>query len=61
MSDEATDTDCLWVYKDMDTALRGLLSAGPAVKAMQISGENRVRDAAAVRFFGLPRTCYANV
>jgi hypothetical protein len=61
MSDEATDTDCPWVYKDMETALRGLLSAGPAVKGMQISGESRVRDAVAVRFSGLPRTCHASV
>jgi len=44
---EVNDTDCPWVYKDLDMALRGLLSAGPAVKAMQTSGESRVRDAVA--------------
>jgi SAM-dependent methyltransferase len=42
---EVKDVDCPWVYKDAETALRGLLSAGPAVKAIQTSGESHVRDA----------------
>lgn len=41
---ETADVDCPWVYPDEETALRGLLSAGPAVKAMMNSGENRVRE-----------------
>jgi SAM-dependent methyltransferase len=36
---------CPWVYPDAETALRGLLSSGPAIRAMQAGGENRVRQA----------------
>lgn len=32
-----------WIYPDQDTALRGLLSAGPAAAAIAHSGEERVR------------------
>ncbi len=39
--------ECVWSYPDLDTVLRGLLSSGPAVKAIQTSGEPRVRDAVA--------------
>jgi SAM-dependent methyltransferase len=39
------DVDCPFEYPDLETLLRGLLSAGPAVKAIQVSGEARVRDA----------------
>jgi SAM-dependent methyltransferase len=42
---EINDVDCPWVYQDAETALRGLLSAGPAVKAIQTSGEDRVGEA----------------
>jgi SAM-dependent methyltransferase len=42
---EVNDVNCPWVYRDAETALRGLLSAGPAVKAIQTSGEDRVREA----------------
>lgn len=42
---EVGDVDCPWEYKDTETALRGLLSAGPAVVAMQLAGEDRVRKA----------------
>jgi SAM-dependent methyltransferase len=42
---EINDVDCPWVYKDAETTLRGLLSAGPAVKAMRTSGEDRAREA----------------
>jgi SAM-dependent methyltransferase len=34
-----------WVYSDDESALRGLLASGPAVKAIQTSGEQAVRDA----------------
>ena len=31
-----------WAYPDRETALRGLLAAGPAVKAIGVAGEERV-------------------
>ena len=36
-----------WEYPDRETALRGLLSAGPAVKAIDVGGEERVFEAVA--------------
>lgn len=39
------EVDCLWTYNDEATALRGLLSAGPAVRAIQQAGEQSVHDA----------------
>lgn len=42
---DVEDVDCPFIYPDRDTALRGLLSAGPVVKAIQASGEAAVRDA----------------
>ncbi len=39
------DVDCIFEYPDLQTALRGLNSAGPAVKAIETSGETAVRDA----------------
>src|SRR5919197_2782109 len=36
-----------WDYPDRDTALRGLLSAGPAVKAIDGGAEDRVSEAVA--------------
>jgi hypothetical protein len=39
------DAAAAFVYPDEPTALRGLLSAGPCVKAMAHSGEDAVRDA----------------
>ena len=36
-----------WVYPDLRTALRGLMAAGPAVKAINASGEDRTRKAIA--------------
>ena len=41
----STEVDCVWRYADERTALRGLLSAGPAVRAIQASGERAVRQA----------------
>jgi len=43
----AHDVDTMWNFPDLETALRGLLAGGPAVKAIHHSGEERVRDAAA--------------
>lgn len=39
------DVSCPFVYPDAPTALRGLLSAGPAIRAIRHSGEERVREA----------------
>ncbi len=36
--------NCPWVYPDEKTALRGLLSSGPAIRAIQERGEDAVRD-----------------
>jgi SAM-dependent methyltransferase len=43
----ATDIDAVWSYPDDATTLRALLSAGPAVKAIEHAGEDAV--VAAVR------------
>lgn len=39
------EVDCPFEYADLKTALRGLLSGGPIVRALQTSGEARVREA----------------
>jgi hypothetical protein len=39
------DVDCPWIYPDLDTALRAMLSAGPAEKAVRTSGMDRAREA----------------
>ena len=36
---------CPWVYRDDEEALRGLLSSGPAIRAMHFRGEEVVRSA----------------
>jgi SAM-dependent methyltransferase len=36
--------ECPWDYPDEKTALRGLLSSGPAIRAIQDKGEDVVRD-----------------
>lgn len=36
--------ECPWNYPDEKTALRGLLSSGPAIRAIQNKGEDVVRD-----------------
>jgi SAM-dependent methyltransferase len=36
--------ECPWDYPDEQTALRGLLSSGPAIRAIQNKGEAVVRD-----------------
>ncbi len=55
------DVDTPWHYADLRSALRGMLSAGPAIRAMQHSGEERVRDvlAAAIAPFRTPSGTYA--
>jgi len=42
---EVRDVDCPWVYPDLPTALRGLMSPGPAVAAAARAGEEAVREA----------------
>ena len=44
---EVKDVECPWEYKDLETALRGLLSAGPAVLAIRLVGEQPLREAVA--------------
>ena len=39
------EVDMPFVYADLETALRGILSAGPAACAINFSGEDRVRAA----------------
>lgn len=36
--------NCPWDYPDEETALRGLMSSGPAIRAIQEKGEEMVRD-----------------
>lgn len=45
--DRIADVKVAFEYVDLDAALRGLLSAGPAVQAIQASGRARVTDAIA--------------
>jgi hypothetical protein len=42
---DADEAAFRWTYPDLGTALRGLLSSGPAVKAIQASGEDAARRA----------------
>lgn len=42
---KVVDVDCPFVYRDEATALRGLLSGGPPMRAIQHAGEQAVRDA----------------
>jgi SAM-dependent methyltransferase len=39
------EVECPLEYPDTQTALRGILAGGPVVRAIQVSGEDRVRDA----------------
>lgn len=41
------DVPCPWVYPDIETALRGMLSAGPAERAIRASSFERAREAVA--------------
>jgi len=46
------DVACPWVYPDIETALRGMLSAGPAERAIRASSLERAREAIAVAIEG---------
>ena len=39
------DVACPWIYPDLDTALKGMLSAGPAERAIRSSSPEKARDA----------------
>jgi ubiquinone/menaquinone biosynthesis C-methylase UbiE len=41
------DVSCPWAYPDLETALRGMLSAGPAERAIRNSSVERAREAVA--------------
>lgn len=38
----SADVDSIWEYPNMDTAVKGLLSAGPIAKAIEFSGYDKV-------------------
>jgi SAM-dependent methyltransferase len=38
------DVDTVWDYPDTDTALKGLCSSGPAARAIENSGQQKVQD-----------------
>jgi SAM-dependent methyltransferase len=44
---EVVDVECPWTYPSLDVALRAMLSAGPAERAIRNSGVERARDAVA--------------
>jgi SAM-dependent methyltransferase len=44
---EVVDVECPWVYANRDVALRAMLSAGPAERAIRNSNMDRARDAVA--------------
>jgi SAM-dependent methyltransferase len=59
-SAEVADVAVEWCFADLDDALDALLSSGPAVRAIQLVGERRVRRAVAeaIRPFGTARGDY---
>ena len=44
---EVIDVACQWSFPNLDVALRGMLSAGPAERAIRNSGMERAREAVA--------------
>ena len=44
---EVVDVACPWSFPSLDAALRGMLSAGPAERAIRNSGMERAREAVA--------------
>lgn len=58
--EDVVDVPVEWCFDDLHDALDALLSAGPAVRAIQLVGERRVREAVAeaIRPFGTARGAY---
>jgi SAM-dependent methyltransferase len=54
--DAIVEVSVPFVYPDLDSALRGIMSAGPAARAIHAAGEGRVRDlvATALKPYCLP-------
>jgi len=42
--EKTVDVQCEWRWADQESALRGMLAAGPAVRAIRAAGENRIRE-----------------
>ena len=57
---QVVDVPVEWCFADLDDALDALLSSGPAVRAIQLAGERRVREAVteSIRPFGTARGEY---
>ncbi|HEV8449519.1 MAG TPA: class I SAM-dependent methyltransferase [Gemmatimonadaceae bacterium] len=57
---EVVDVAVEWCFADLDDALDAMLSSGPAVRAVQLAGERRVRKTVAesIRPFGTARGEY---
>jgi SAM-dependent methyltransferase len=57
---EVADVAVEWCFADLDDALDALLSSGPAIRAIQIVGERRVRGVVtdSIRAFGTARGEY---
>jgi ubiquinone/menaquinone biosynthesis C-methylase UbiE len=57
---EVADVAVEWCFADLDDALDALLSSGPAVRAIQIAGDRRVRNVVtdSIRSFGTARGEY---
>jgi 2-polyprenyl-3-methyl-5-hydroxy-6-metoxy-1,4-benzoquinol methylase len=57
---EVADVAVEWCFADLDDALDALLSSGPAIRAIQIVGERRVRSVVtdSIRAFGTARGEY---
>jgi SAM-dependent methyltransferase len=58
---EAGEVSCPWEFPDLESALRAMLSAGPAIKAIRAAGEDATRAAvaAAIEPFRGPSGDYA--
>ena len=58
--EDVTEVCIEWCFAHVNDALDAMLAAGPAVRAVQIAGERRVRDAVveAIRPFGTARGDY---
>jgi hypothetical protein len=54
------DVPCPWIYPDLETALKGMLSAGPAERAIRASSFDRAREAiaAAIETYRTPSGSY---